>query len=83
MRFVLDALLVELASNPKLVAGANRFAIRPIDFQQFQAWPGQRKDYLNRLHDRRAFVGFLPDDELMRVVRQARNAMHELNVKLH
>ncbi len=39
--------------------------------------------YLNRLHRRMEKVGFLRDDQSLKLVAKARDAMHELTVELH
>jgi hypothetical protein len=39
--------------------------------------------YLNKMLDRMHTVGFLPDDKLLRLVVEARDAMHGLCVELH
>jgi hypothetical protein len=39
--------------------------------------------YLNKMLDRMHIVGFAPQDKLMRLVVEARDAMHGLCVELH
>ncbi len=39
--------------------------------------------YLNRLHRRMEKVGFLSDDPSLKLVTDARDAMHELTIDLH
>jgi hypothetical protein len=39
--------------------------------------------YLNRLKKRMVYRGFPPNDELLRLVRHAELAMHELHIATH
>ena len=39
--------------------------------------------YLNRLEERLIAVGVLPSDPLLQKVVNARNAVHDLSIKLH
>lgn len=39
--------------------------------------------YLNRLEERLIAVGALPNDSLLQKVVKARDAMHDLSIKLH
>jgi hypothetical protein len=41
------------------------------------------RPYLGRLQKRMEKVGFLPDDQSLKLVTQARDAMHDLSVDLH
>ena len=62
-----------------------------MDSRQLKRWQAERMHralapglrYLGRLKSRMEQVGFLPNDPLFLLVRQAYDAMHRLSIDLH
>jgi hypothetical protein len=62
-----------------------------MDGKQLQPWQAaklrdtvrHRLHFMNRLQRRMEKVGFLPDDPLLKLVRQAQASLHALFIEMH